>query len=242
MRPTSVLVVDDEPRLVRYVRANLESMGYRVLGAYEGQTALNLAERENPDLIMLDIVMPGMDGIEVCQRVREFSDVPVIVLTAKGEEADKVKGFNAGADDYVTKPFGAEELLARVKAVLRRCSPDDRVKARSSFVHGDFCIDYLRNRVTVRGQEIVLSATEYKLLWQLTTNAGRVVLHEGLLSRVWGPEYREEIDYLRVYVHHLRQKIEEDPSKPKYILSRPGIGYYFASADARGIDSQATLM
>ncbi len=228
MKPTSVLVVDDEPRLVKYVRANLESVGYRVITAYEGKTALSLAEIEDPDLIVLDVLMPGLDGYEVCKRVREFSDVPIIMLTAKGEESDKVKGLNIGADDYVAKPFGAPELLARVKAVLRR-SVSEHASPRSNFVCGDFCMDYAKNRVTVRGQEVVLSATEYKLLLYLTTNAGRVILHEDLLSKVWGPEYRDEIDYLRVYIHHLRQKVEEDPSKPKFILSRPGIGYTFVS-------------
>ncbi|MCL5961781.1 MAG: response regulator transcription factor [Chloroflexi bacterium] len=231
MKPKSVLVVDDEPRLVKYVKANLESVGYRVLTAYEGKTALELAERENPDLIMLDLVMPEIDGYQLCRRIREFSDVPIIMLTARGEEADKVKGLDIGADDYITKPFGAEELLARVRALLRRHGQPEHGTARTSFVCGGFCLDHVRNRVTVRDKEIVLSGTEYKLLLYLTANAGRVILHEDLLSKVWGPEYRDEIDYLRVYVHHLRQKIEDDPSKPRYILSRPGIGYTFVSPD-----------
>ncbi|MDA8188806.1 MAG: response regulator transcription factor [Dehalococcoidales bacterium] len=231
MKPASVLVVDDEPRLVRFVKANLESVGYKVLSASDGQTALSIAEREQPDIIILDIVMPDLDGYEVCRRIREFSDVPIIMLTAKGEEADKVKGFNAGADDYVTKPFGAEELIARVKAVLRRSQYSGTAKPQPVFVHGDFAMDFLQHSVTVRGQKINLSATEYKLLHYLVTNAGRVILHEDLLSKVWGPEYREEVDYLRVYIHHLRQKIEDDQSKPKYILSKPGIGYLFAKPE-----------
>lgn len=231
MKPASVLVVDDEPRLVRFVKANLESVGYKVLSASDGQTALSIAEREQPDIIILDIVMPDLDGYEVCRRIREFSDVPIIMLTAKGEEADKVKGFTAGADDYVTKPFGAEELIARVKAVLRRSQYSGTAKPQPVFVHGDFAMDFLQHSVTVRGQKINLSATEYKLLHYLVTNAGRVILHEDLLSKVWGPEYREEVDYLRVYIHHLRQKIEDDQSKPKYILSKPGIGYLFAKPE-----------
>lgn len=228
MKPSSVLVVDDEPRLVRFVKANLESVGYRVLGAGDGQTALYLAEHEQPDLIILDIVMPDIDGYEVCRRVREFSDVPIIMLTAKGEEADKVRGFNVGADDYVTKPFGAEELIARVKAVLKRSQQTGLPKPQSSFSCGEFSMDFLQHRVTVHGKEINLSATEYKLLHYLVANAGKVILHEDLLSKVWGQEYRDEIDYLRVYIHHLRQKIEDDQAKPRYIISKPGIGYMFA--------------
>ena len=227
MKPATVLVVDDEPRLVKFVKANLESVGFRVVGASDGNSAINLAESEQPDLIILDIVMPDINGYEVCRRVREFSDVPIIMLTAKGEESDKVKGFNVGADDYVTKPFGAEELIARVKAVLKRSQQAGTPKQQSSFILGDFSMDFLQHRVTVRGKEINLSATEYKLLHYLVINAGKVILHEDLLSKVWGPEYRDEIDYLRVYVHHLRQKIEDDQSKPRYILSKPGIGYMF---------------
>ena len=231
MKPKTVLVVDDEPRLVRYVRANLESVGYRVLSAHEGKTAIDLAEVENPDLVMLDLVLPGLDGFEVCRRIREFSSVPIIFLTAKGEEADKVKGLDLGADDYITKPFGAEELLARVRAVLRRHGAPDQAPVPATFTCGDFSLDRARNRVTVRGSEVVLSATEYKLLTHLTANAGRVILHEDLLTKVWGSEHRDEIDYLRVYIHHLRQKIEDDPSSPKYIVSRPGIGYSFVCSE-----------
>jgi two-component system KDP operon response regulator KdpE len=228
MKPPSVLVVDDEPRLVRFVRANLESVGFRVLSASDGTTALHLAESEQPDLIILDIVMPDIDGFEVCQRVREFSAVPVIMLTAKGEEADKVRGLNAGADDYVTKPFGAEELIARVKAVLRRTQNVGVQKTQPSFTAGEFAMDFLQHKVTVGDRDVALSATEYKLLHYLVMNAGKVVLHEDLLVKIWGPEYREELEYLRVYIHHLRQKIEDDASKPRYLLSRPGIGYMFA--------------
>ncbi|MBI2955365.1 MAG: response regulator transcription factor [Chloroflexi bacterium] len=228
MKPATILVVDDEPRLVRFVKANLESVGYKVLSAGDGATALGLAETGQPDLIILDIVMPDVDGYEVCRRIREFSDVPIVMLTAKGEEGDKVKGFDVGADDYVTKPFGAEELIARVKAVLRRSPYSDAPKPQPLFVCGDFTMDFLQHKVTVHGSEKNLSATEYKLLHYLVTNAGKVIVHEDLLGKVWGPEYREEVDYLRVYIHHLRQKIEDDPARPRYILSKPSIGYMFA--------------
>lgn len=228
MKPMSVLIVDDEPRLIRFVKANLESVGYRVISAWDGNTAIHLAESEQPDIIILDIVMPDIDGFEVCRRVREFSEVPIIMLTAKGEEADKLRGFNSGADDYVTKPFGAEELIARVKAVLRRSQSTGAPKPQSNFTFDDFSMDFLEHRVSVRGKEVNLSATEYKLLHYLVANAGKVLLHEDLLSKVWGPEYRDEVDYLRVYVHHLRQKIETNPTKPRFILSKPGIGYVFS--------------
>jgi two-component system KDP operon response regulator KdpE len=228
MRPLSVLVVDDEPRLIRFVKANLESVGYRVISAGDGSTAIRLAESEQPDMIILDVVMPDIDGFEVCRQVREFSEVPIIMLTAKGEEADKLNGFKVGVDDYVTKPFGAEELIARVKAVLRRSQSIGAGKSQSNFTSGDFFMDFLEHRVTVRGKEVNLSATEYKLLHYLVANAGIVLFHEDLLTKVWGPEYREEVDYLRVYVHHLRQKIEGNPTKPRYILSKPGIGYLFS--------------
>jgi two-component system KDP operon response regulator KdpE len=225
--PTKILVVDDDTFLLRFVRANLESAGYQVLLALEADPALELMEREQPDLAILDIMLPGMDGFELCQRIREFADVPILMLTARVEERDKVKGLRLGADDYVTKPFSAQELLARVEALLRRTRSEETA-APSSFSHEGLTIDYVRRRVVANGHEVNLTPTEYKLLHQMATNAGKVMLHEELLTNVWGAEYRSEIDYLRAYIRRLRQKIEENPHSPKYLLSRPGIGYMLA--------------
>ena len=228
-KKTSILIVDDDPRLIRFVRANLESVGYEVLVAVESGAALQLLDKDMPDLAILDVMLPGMDGFELCQRIRQASTIPIIMLTAKAEETDKVKGFRLGADDYLTKPFGVEELLARVEAVLRRTKyPEERV-APPTFSYIDFSIDFLRHRVTVRGEEVSLTPTEYRLLFQLAKNAGRVMFHEELLSKVWGTDYQNELEYLRAYVRHLRQKTEANPRQPEYILSKPGIGYMFAS-------------
>ncbi|MBI2832278.1 MAG: response regulator transcription factor [Chloroflexi bacterium] len=229
MKKTSVLVVDDDPQLVRLVRANLEAAGYKVFTAADARSALNIVDMEMPALIILDIMMPEIDGYELCRRIREFSDVPIIMLTAKVEDVDKVKGLKQGADDYMTKPFSVQELLARIEAVLRRSRSSEEVKTPSTFTHRDVSVDFAQRRVRVRGQEVALTLTEYKLLSQLVNNAGRVMLHRELLVRVWGPEYQDELEYLRAYIRHLRQKIEDDPHQPKYILSKPGIGYIFAS-------------
>lgn len=230
MGKKSILVVDDDLQLIRLVRANLESVGYKVLTAVEARPALQLLDAETPDMVILDIMLPGIDGYDLCQRIREFSSVPIIMLTAKVEDSDKVRGLKLGADDYMTKPFNAQELLARIEAVFRRVahSPDNSVSPRA-FVRGEISVDFVRRRLMVRGQETPLTLTEYKLLCQLVQNAGRVMLHSELLTRVWGIEYQDELDYLRAYIRHLRQKIEDDPHQPRYILSKPGIGYMFAS-------------
>ena len=228
-KKTLVLLVDDEPQLLRLVRANLEPAGYMVLTAMNGSSALKLIDSEMPDIIILDIMLPGMDGYELCQRIREFSNVPIIMLTAKVEDADKVKGLKLGADDYLTKPFNVPELIARIEAVLRRAGPAEAAKSPPIFICGDVRIDFAQRRVTVRGREISLTLTEYKLLSELASNAGRVLLHRELLTRIWGPEYQEEQEYLRAYIRHLRQKIEDDPHQPRYILSKTGIGYIFAT-------------
>jgi len=224
----SILVVDDDPQLVRLVRANLESVGYKVFVAMDAPAALECIDMKMPDLILLDIMLPGIDGFDLCQRIREFSTAPIIMLTAKVEDTDKVKGLKLGADDYVTKPFSVQELLARVEAVLRRSKSAAEIKTPPVFTCGDVTVDLMRHRVTVRGQEVALTLTEYKLLVLLASNAGRVMLHRELLTRVWGPEYQDELEYLRAYIRHLRQKIEADPHQPRYLLSRPGIGYVFA--------------
>ena len=224
----AVLVVDDDPRMSRLLRLNLERAGYRVVTAANGAEALEMADLEGPDLIVLDVMMPVMDGFTCLQRLREFSTVPVILLTAKGEEKDKVHGLDLGADDYLTKPFGPAELLARVRAALRRGPLPAETLPTVLTVDG-LTIDLARRRVVRDGQEIRLTPTEYKLLYELASNQGRVLLHGDLLSRVWGPEYRDQVDYLWTYVRYLRHKLEPDPAHPRYIVSEPGVGYLFAA-------------
>ncbi len=227
MRPAKILVVDDEPHLLKLVRSNLEAAHYRVLTAMEGQSALSIIDKEGADLVILDVMMPGIDGFQVLERLRGFSTVPVIVLTAKDQDVDVVRGFSLGADDYIRKPFSVHELLARVEAVLRRTAPAEEIQTRAPFVAGDFEMDFTARRVRVGGREIKLGPTEWKLLSQLVNNAGRVMLHADLLRKVWGPEYGGETEYLRVYINYLRNKIEEDPTHPKYILTEHGVGYLF---------------
>ena len=228
---TSILLVDDDPQLIRLVRANLEAVDYRVLIAMDARSALKLADMEIPDMIILDIMLPEIDGYELCQRIREFSSTPIIMLTAKVEDVDKVKGLKLGADDYLTKPFSVQELLARIEAVLRRTRSSEEVKVPPTFTSGDISVDFAQRKVAVRGREVALTLTEYKLLSQLVSNAGRVMLHRELLTSVWGPEYQNELEYLRAYIRHLRQKIEDNPHQPKYILSKPGIGYIFVNPE-----------
>jgi DNA-binding response OmpR family regulator len=229
MPKEKILIVDDEARILRLVRSNLEPHGYKVLTAMDGESALTAAEMNDPDLIILDLMLPRLDGFEVCRRLREFSTVPIIILTAKGEEVDKVRGLELGADDYLTKPFGVPELIARIKAVLRRTHVPVAQKHEPIFNLGNFSVNFAQRRVSANGRDVKLSPTEYKLLYELVTNAGRVVLHQDLLARVWGREYRDETEYLRVYIRYLRQKIEEDPSQPKLILTEPGVGYRFSA-------------
>ena len=223
-----ILVVDDEPRYVRAIQVNLQASGYEVLAARDGQTAIDLAASEAPDLILLDIRMPGLDGYEVCRRIREFSAVPIIMLTALAEDADKVKGLNTGADDYVTKPFSADELLARVRAALRRVELSERQEPHPTFQAGGLLVDFARQRVFVYGQEVNLTPTEYRLLCELVRQAGRVLVPEYLLEKVWGIGYEGENRLLWQAIHRLRRKIEPDPQNPQYIQTRPGIGYVFA--------------
>jgi DNA-binding response OmpR family regulator len=223
----TILVVDDDQRMRRLLRLNLDKDGYRVVTAEDGPAGLESAELDPPDLILLDVMMPGMDGFTVLQRLREFTDVPVVLLTAKGEEQDKVRGLDLGADDYLTKPFGPAELLARVRANLRRRQPGE--VAPSTITVDDLTINTARRRVIRGEQEIRLTPTEYKLLYELATHAGKVMLHSDLLARVWGSEYRDEVDYLWTYVRYLRNKIEPDPTHPRYILSEPGVGYMLAT-------------
>jgi len=220
-----VLIADDDPLIQRLVRTHLDRAGYRVLTAADGEAALDVAAADQPDLIVLDLMLPKLDGFEVCKRIREFSLVPVVMLTARGEQVDKLRGFEAGADDYLTKPFSPPELLARIQAVLRRVQQTATSSAPSVVTCGELTIDFVRRRVIVNEETIKLTPTEFQLLQQLALNAGKVMSHTELLTKVWGPEYRDDRDYLWAYVRHLRRKLETDPDNPKRILSEPGYGY-----------------
>jgi two-component system KDP operon response regulator KdpE len=222
----TVLVVDDESRMVEFIAMNLELEGFHVVRAANGSGALEKATKEHPDLVLLDIMMPDMDGFETLQELREISSVPVIFLTAKSEEVDRIKGLDLGADDYITKPFSPKELVSRIRAVLRRTEPA-AVTSSEIVVDNELRVNFDQRKVIVRGQEIRLRPTEYRLLYQLVTNAGKLLTHEVILSRVWGAEYRDEDQYVRLYITYLRQKIEKDPKNPKYILSERGLGYRF---------------
>ncbi len=222
-----ILAVDDEPKMIGIIRMNLELEGYRVSEAHNGLEALKKVREELPDLVLLDVMMPDMDGFETLRRIREFSNVPVIMLTVKGEEEDKVRGLELGADDYVTKPFSPRELSSRIKALLRRTEMYPVVGQAVVRVDDRLTIDLQRREVVVEGERIKLRPTEYRLLYHLVNNAGWVMSHEDLLSKVWGPEYRDDVHYLRLYINYLRQKIEADPSNPRYILTERGVGYRF---------------
>ena len=226
-----ILVVDDEPRVVRLVSEVLKAVGYQVIAAASGEPAIEMVALEQPDLVLLDILLPrGLDGYEVCRHIREFSDVPVIMLTAKAQESNMLHGFDVGADDYLTKPFSAKELVARVQAVLRRAQrPEEMIT--TPFTCGELEINFARRTVKVRGEQVSLTRTEYTLLRQLALNTNRVMLHQDLLTNVWGQEYRDDIDYLRAYIRYLRRKLEADPSNPRYILTSPGVGYMLACPD-----------
>lgn len=219
-----VLVVDDDVRILRMMKRMLELEGFQVIVANNGDMALKSFDRETPDLVLLDIMMPDMDGYTVCQRIREFSQVPIIMVTARGDDKEKVEGLDIGADDYVTKPFSASELAARVRAVLRRIANQDRPQ-EAIFRYKDLIIDFASRRVTVANEELKLTSTEYKLLSYICLNAGRVVTPDQLLNKVWGEEYIGAPHLLQVNIARLRKKLGDDAKKPTYILTRPGIGY-----------------
>jgi DNA-binding response OmpR family regulator len=220
-----ILVVDDEPRYVRLMEANLVSEGYQVIKASNGQEAVDAVDKYHPDLVLLDVMMPVISGFDACERIREFSNVPIVMVTAKGDEQDRVKGLDVGADDYIVKPYSATELLARVRAVLRRAQLSGGSFQQSTFIHGDLKIDFARAEV-FRDEEIVfLSATEYRLLLQFAQNLGRILTSEELLENVWGQEYRDDKEILWVSISRLRQKLEENPKSPKHIVTRAGLGY-----------------
>ena len=222
-----VLVVDDEGRMVRFIRMNLEHDGFQVSEAFNGKQAIQRLRDVNPDLILLDVMMPDLDGFDVLEMIREISSVPVIMLTAKGEEDDRVRGLELGADDYVSKPFSPRELTSRVKAVLRR------TEGATGSMHGlievdeRLKIDFDRREIWLEGKLVKLRPTEYRLLYHLVQNAGWVVSHDQLLQKVWGYEYRDEPHYVRLYINYLRQKLEKEPASPRYILTERGVGYRF---------------
>jgi len=222
-----ILVVDDEPRMIHFIRLNLEHDGFQVFEASSGSQALERLRDHLPDLVLLDVMMPDLDGFETLRLIREISTVPVIMLTAKGEEDDRVRGLELGADDYVTKPFSPRELVSRVKAVLRRTEMPGQTASEIIDVDDRLKLDFDRREVWVEGEKINLRPTEYRLLYHLVQNAGWVVPHEQLLAKVWGYEYREETHYLRLYINYLRKKLEADPGNPKYILTERGVGYRF---------------
>jgi two-component system KDP operon response regulator KdpE len=233
-----ILVVDDEERMVRFIRLNLEHDGFQVSEAFNGKQAVQRLRDVNPDLILLDVMMPDLDGFEVLEMVREISNVPVIMLTAKGEEDDRVRGLEKGADDYVTKPFSPRELVSRVRAVLRR------TEGATGSMHGlieidpRLKIDFDRREVWLEGKIVKLRPTEYRLLFHLVQNAGWVVSHDQLLAKVWGYEYRDEPHYVRLYINYLRQKLEKDAANPVYILTERGVGYRFVDFRRQGKDKE----
>jgi DNA-binding response OmpR family regulator len=221
-----ILVVDDEPRMIGFIRMNLELEDHHVIEAHSGLEALDAVRTQLPDLVLLDVMMPELDGFETLRMLREFSDIPVIMLTAKGEENDKVYGLELGADDYITKPFGPRELSSRIKAIFRRIEKPSTEEA-ILVVDDRLSVDFNQREVIVNGEHIKLRPTEYRLLYHLIKNAGWTVPHDQLLQKVWGYEYRDEAHYVRLYVNYLREKIEEDPSNPHYIITERGVGYRF---------------
>ncbi len=230
-RDMTILIVDDEARIRDFVRMNLELEHYRVIEAENAIEALDQLRENLPDLVVLDVMMPGMDGFEALQAIREVSTIPVIMLTARQNEQDKIHGLDLGADDYLAKPFSPRELLSRIRALLRRSLMDPPSRKTEIAVDADLKIDFARREVVVRGKKVALRPTEYRLLYHLVNNAGRLLTHETLLSKVWGREYRDEAHYLRLYITYLRQKLETDPSHPQYILTERGVGYRFKALD-----------
>jgi two-component system KDP operon response regulator KdpE len=225
---TTILVIDDEPKIVRFVKTALSLAGYDILTAGTGQLALKLCESEKPDLVILDLGLPDIDGFEVLRIIRGYTATPIIILTARDDEKDKVRGLELGADDYLTKPFGIRELEARLQAVLRRLSWSPQPTDMTEFILHDVQVDFRRHQVRVKGEEMHLTPTEYDLLRVLIQHSGQVLPHSDLLGKVWGEEYKNDLAILRVNVSRLRQKLEEDPRQPRYILTVPGVGYTLA--------------
>lgn len=230
MQHQSILVVDDDPAMLRLLKTNLEARGYVVFIASDGVEALNAIEMSAPDLVILDILMPKMDGREVCRRIREWSKAPIIMLSALGKTIDKTQCLDLGADDYITKPFAVEELLARIRSVMRRTESADGILTPSCFASGELSVDFVSRVVTLTNKEVGLTPIAYALLRELVLNADKTVTHAQLLGSVWGPEYVSEKEYLREYISHLRAKLESDPTHPKYIITVSGVGYKFRSS------------
>ncbi|HEY7975725.1 MAG TPA: response regulator transcription factor [Ktedonobacterales bacterium] len=235
-KKTTILAADDDPQLLRLVTRNLELEGYEVRAVSDGQQALDEIGRQVPNLVLLDVMMPRLDGFTVCERVREFSPVPIIILTARGQDQDKIRGLDLGADDYLTKPFSVDELVARVRAVLRRSQLtllETGQGLRSTLAIGDMTIDFAQHLVKMRGVEVALTPIEYRLIAYLAQNAGRVVTQDLLLEHVWGDEYIGESHMLQVNINRVRKKIEPDPATPHYLLTKVGVGYVMpANPDA----------
>jgi len=224
MSAQTILIVDDEPQIRRVMRTTLISHGYTVMEAKSGEDALDQIRAEKIDLILLDVNLPGISGLETCREIRASRDTPIIMLTVRNTEHDKVQALDAGADDYVVKPFGVEELMARIRAALRRSAPDD---ATAAFISGELTIDFEKRAVTVKGNAVKLTPKEFELLRQLVANVGKAQTHRKLLQAVWGPDYGDETEYLRVFINQLRKKIEPDPQHPRYLHTEPWVGYRF---------------
>jgi len=236
MNAATILVVDDEPQIRRVLRATLSTHGYEIAEAKTGEEALEWMRKELPDLVLLDMNMPGMGGVEACREIRRASDAPIIMLTVRNSERDKVAALDAGADDYVVKPFGIEELLARIRAALRRYAPGD---ALPPFVSKDLSIDFDARQVSVRDRDVHLTPKEYDVLKHLVANQGKPLTHRRLLQAVWGPDYGDETESLRVVINQLRKKLEADPARPRYILTEPWVGYRFQPPRASAAKSAA---
>jgi DNA-binding response OmpR family regulator len=233
-----ILVVDDEERMARFIHLNLEHDGFAVIEAYRGMKAMDAIRNEMPDLVILDVMLPDIDGFDLLRMIREVSSIPVIMLTAKGEENDRVKGLELGADDYVTKPFSPRELVGRVRAVLRRVDPLIISSRDLIDVDGRLKIDFGKREVWLDGELVKLRPTEYRLLYHLVQNAGWVLTYDQILSKVWGYEYRDEPHYVRLYINYLRQKLEKDSSNPEYILTERGVGYRFVDFRSKNRNTQ----
>jgi DNA-binding response OmpR family regulator len=235
MRKSRILIADDEPAIRKFVRANLEARDYEIILATDGIEAIAAIEKELPDLVILDIMMPKMNGFEVCHQVREWSQIPIIILSARGTEMDKVKCLEMGADDYITKPFGVDELLARVKAVMRRVQASIESTSLPAYSYGDLTVEFAKHLVSLRGENLNLTATEYRMLSYLAMNAGRVITADQLLDHVWGEEYSGADHLLQVNIGRLRQKLGDNARYPKYIQTRAGIGYMMTRGELEAV-------
>ena len=233
MRQYRILIVDDEPRILNFLTTKLHTSGYEVITANNGVSAIEQAQAQEPDLIVLDVVMPRMDGFQTLKELRTFSSVPVIFLSARGTDVDRIKGLGLGADDYLAKPFSPDELVARIDAVRRRTDSPANRKVQEQYIVGDLKIDFAKRTVSINGKEVRLTKIEWLLLSELIQNTGRLMLYEELLSRVWGPEYRDDVQLLRTWISRLRYKVEKDPARPTLIRTTPKTGYIIDETASR---------